>query len=31
MNIYFIRHGEPDYDTDSLTENGHKQAAILAE
>lgn len=31
MNIYFIRHGDPDYDTDSLTELGHKQADILAE
>ena len=31
MNIYFIRHGHPDYDTDSLTELGHKQAELLSE
>lgn len=31
MNIYFIRHGEPDYITDSLTETGHQQAQKLAE
>ena len=31
MLLYIIRHGEPDYKTDSLTENGIKQANALAE
>lgn len=31
MKIIFIRHGEPDYATDSLTENGKKEALALAE
>jgi len=31
MLLYIIRHGEPDYTTDSLTENGKKQADALAE
>ncbi|MCL2765924.1 MAG: histidine phosphatase family protein [Treponema sp.] len=31
MLLYIIRHGEPDYQTDSLTENGQKQADALAE
>lgn len=31
MKIYFVRHGHPDYSTDSLTELGHKQAAAAAE
>ncbi|MDR2558236.1 MAG: histidine phosphatase family protein [Oscillospiraceae bacterium] len=31
MLLYIIRHGEPDYTTDSLTENGKKQALALAE
>ena len=31
MKIYFIRHGHPDYATDSLTELGHKQAEAVAE
>ena len=26
MYIYFVRHGHPDYKTDTLTELGHKQA-----
>lgn len=30
MRLIFIRHGEPDYSTDSLTENGKKEAAALA-
>lgn len=30
MRIIFIRHGEPDYATDSLTENGQKEAQALA-
>jgi len=31
MLLYIIRHGEPDYATDSLTENGRKQANALAD
>lgn len=31
MLLYIIRHGEPDYAADSLTENGQKQADALAE
>ncbi|MCL2721431.1 MAG: histidine phosphatase family protein [Treponema sp.] len=31
MLLYIIRHGEPDYTTDSLTENGKKQANALAD
>jgi len=31
MLLYIIRHGEPDYATDSLTETGRKQANALAE
>jgi len=31
MLLYIIRHGEPDYQTDSLTEKGKKQADALAE
>jgi len=31
MLLYIIRHGEPDYATDTLTENGKKQANALAE
>lgn len=30
MIFYYIRHGEPIYDPDSLTEKGHKQAEALA-
>ena len=30
MRIVFIRHGEPDYENDSLTESGRKQAADCA-
>lgn len=30
MLFYFVRHGDPIYDPDSLTELGHKQAAALA-
>ncbi|MBP5210177.1 MAG: histidine phosphatase family protein [Clostridia bacterium] len=30
MLLYFIRHGDPIYDPDSLTELGRKQAAALA-
>ena len=31
MLLYIIRHGEPDYTTDSLTGNGRKQAEALAQ
>lgn len=30
MKLIFIRHGEPDYNIDSLTENGWKEAKALA-
>lgn len=31
MKILIIRHGDPDYEIDSLTEKGHKEAALLAD
>ena len=31
MRIIFIRHGEPDYSIDSLTEKGWREARLLAE
>ena len=31
MRIYFVRHGHPDYTTDTLTALGHKHAAAAAE
>ena len=31
MKIYFVRHGHPNYTTDSLTELGHRQAAAAAQ
>ena len=31
MKILIIRHGDPDYSIDSLTEKGHREAAMLAE
>ena len=31
MILYYIRHGDPIYDPDSLTELGHKQAKALVE
>lgn len=31
MFLYIIRHGEPDYATDTLTETGVKQAELLSE
>ena len=31
MRILMIRHGDPDYEADSLTETGKKEAALLAE
>ena len=31
MRILFIRHGDPDYVNDTLTEKGHREAALLAE
>lgn len=30
MELYYIRHGEPDYELDSLTERGHYQAEETA-
>ena len=30
MRLIFIRHGEPDYERDTLTEKGMKEAACLA-
>ncbi len=31
MLLFYIRHGDPVYDPDSLTELGHKQAEALSE
>ena len=31
MRIILIRHGDPNYEKDCLTELGHKQAAIVAQ
>lgn len=31
MRILIIRHGDPDYERDTLTEKGHREAALLAE
>lgn len=31
MRLLFIRHGEPDYEKDSLTEKGFREAEILSE
>ncbi len=31
MKLIFIRHGEPDYSIDSLTEKGFREARLLAE
>ncbi len=31
MRILFVRHGDPDYANDTLTEKGHREAACLAE
>ena len=31
MRLLFIRHGDPDYVHDTLTEKGHREAALLAE
>ena len=30
MRLIFVRHGEPDYQKDCLTENGKKQAVSAA-
>ena len=30
MNIYIIRHAEPDYARDSLTEKGWREAELLS-
>ncbi len=31
MRILIIRHGDPDYERDTLTEKGHREAKLLAE
>ena len=31
MKLLIVRHGDPDYDIDSLTEKGWKEAGYLAE
>ncbi len=31
MKLYFIRHGDPDYEKDSLTEKGFREAKLLAD
>ncbi len=31
MRLLFIRHGDPDYVNDTLTEKGHKEASLLAD
>ena len=31
MKLLLIRHGDPDYKIDSLTEKGHREAQLLAE
>ena len=31
MRIIFVRHGDPDYANDTLTEKGWREAALLAE
>jgi len=31
MNIYIVRHGDPDYASDSLTNLGHQQAELLSQ
>lgn len=31
MNLYFIRHAEPDYEHDTITQKGHTQAEKLAD
>lgn len=31
MRLIIVRHGDPDYEKDSLTEKGWREAAILAD
>ena len=31
MRLLFIRHAEPDYSTDTLTEKGRREATLLAQ
>ena len=31
MRIFIIRHGDPDYEHDTLTEKGHREASLLAD
>ena len=31
MKLLIIRHADPDYEIDSLTETGHREARLLAD
>ena len=31
MRLIFIRHGDPDYENDTLTEKGWREAKLLSE
>ena len=31
MRLLFVRHGDPDYVNDTLTEKGHREAKLLAD
>ena len=31
VNIFYVRHGDPNYELDTLTELGHKQAKLTSE
>ena len=31
MRLFLVRHGDPDYDKDCLTELGHRQADVVAQ
>ena len=31
MKLFIIRHGDPDYERDSLTERGRREAALLCD
>jgi broad specificity phosphatase PhoE len=31
VRIFIVRHGDPDYEHDTLTEKGHREASLLAE
>ena len=30
MRLLIVRHGDPDYEKDTLTEKGHREASLLA-